>query len=274
MNRYTTRWTTIGLVMASLTIHQASAQTFDDTPRTRLRPIGSPSAVDKYRRSDLSSVRFRQAAYQTPASGQVRQAVMQFEAPQLPENSGLGLPSNTALPGSSAPSSPVDTGPPVAVPSTAPRSLPSNPALPSNSALPSNPAIAQQVPVDRSGIASSSDLSAVPQPRLGGGFATIDNCNCISPASAYTAASGIGCGTPIRYAAPPAYVAPPAQIAAPAVLPGGFVVIPNADAAPVGALLSFGQESNPVQVGQGILGQPVAYVPGQRIRNWIRYIFP
>ncbi len=60
---------------------------------------------------------------------------------------------------------------------------------------------------------------------------------------------------------------------APVILPNG-IVAPQVGGAPAGALLSFGQETYPVQIGQGWLGQPVAYVPGQPIRNWIRYIFP
>jgi hypothetical protein len=36
----------------------------------------------------------------------------------------------------------------------------------------------------------------------------------------------------------------------------------------------MGQQQHPVQVGQGILGQPKAYVPGQGVRNFIRYLTP
>lgn len=61
---------------------------------------------------------------------------------------------------------------------------------------------------------------------------------------------------------------PSSVIAAP-TLP---VVPPNA--APVGPLISFGQSANPVQVGPGLFGQPKAYVPGQGLRNWLRYFTP
>jgi hypothetical protein len=36
----------------------------------------------------------------------------------------------------------------------------------------------------------------------------------------------------------------------------------------------LGQQKNPVQLGRGIIGQPVAYVPGQWFRNWLRYVSP
>ena len=38
--------------------------------------------------------------------------------------------------------------------------------------------------------------------------------------------------------------------------------------------MTMGQERNRVVVGQGIVGQPVAYVPGQWVRNSLRYLFP
>jgi hypothetical protein len=39
-------------------------------------------------------------------------------------------------------------------------------------------------------------------------------------------------------------------------------------------LFSLGQENYNVQIGRGIIGQPTVYVPGQPIRNFMRYIFP
>ncbi|MEL7263891.1 MAG: hypothetical protein AAFP69_03630, partial [Planctomycetota bacterium] len=39
-------------------------------------------------------------------------------------------------------------------------------------------------------------------------------------------------------------------------------------------LVTLGQENYPVVVGQGFYGQPAAYVPGQSIRNFLRYLTP
>jgi hypothetical protein len=58
--------------------------------------------------------------------------------------------------------------------------------------------------------------------------------------------------------------------------------MPNAPAAmavtnmPVGwsPLISLGQDRYNVQLGRGIIGQPVAYVPGQWFRNFLRYVSP
>lgn len=39
-------------------------------------------------------------------------------------------------------------------------------------------------------------------------------------------------------------------------------------------LFSLGQENYNVQLGRGIIGQPTVYVPGQPVRNFLRYLFP
>ncbi|MCY2985972.1 MAG: hypothetical protein NTY15_20275 [Planctomycetota bacterium] len=39
-------------------------------------------------------------------------------------------------------------------------------------------------------------------------------------------------------------------------------------------LIGFGQTLNKAHLGRGIVGQPTAYVDGQPVRNFIRYIFP
>ena len=39
-------------------------------------------------------------------------------------------------------------------------------------------------------------------------------------------------------------------------------------------LFTLGQENYNVTLGRGIIGQPTAYVPGQGIRNFMRYLFP
>jgi hypothetical protein len=239
-----------------------------DTPMTRLRPIGSPSAVDQYL-APSEPARFRETAYQQnafPQQGQVRQAAMlqQMQAPQLP-NSGQP-PANFNPPQSGPnfalpPSSPA----PVAVPqATAPRGLP-NPGFPGNLA---------PVPLNQTGpISSSSDRSIIAPPQLHDGYATINDCNCISAPSSYTATSWVEGCTPVSYQSPQPYTAPPAEIAAPAILPGG-VIAPAPTGVPASPLISFGQKALPLQIGPGLFGQPVAYVQGQRFRNWLRYIFP
>lgn len=64
--------------------------------------------------------------------------------------------------------------------------------------------------------------------------------------------------SPFAYAPPAAM--PPATVYAPAN--GGYV-----------PLVGFGQGAN-AQLGRGLYGQPTAYVDGQPVRNFLRYIFP
>ncbi|PNY37293.1 hypothetical protein C2E31_08395 [Rhodopirellula baltica] len=116
-------------------------------------------------------------------------------------------------------------------------------------------------------------------------FARMDNCNQITPPSHYqymaanVYSGGCGAVAPMGYATvAPTSLAP--EIAAPAVMPtvattGPMIAPPVATpAAPARALISLGQDRYMVQVGQGLWGQPVAYVPGQALRNWLRYFSP
>ena len=276
----------IGAALAAATIFSsATAQDFRTqaaiASQARMRPIGSPSAVDKYRqqRSRPSPVRAefaqsnrlqasqRQLNTGNLRSSSVRQVAMMQDITARPlAGDAIGLPPDGA------------NAPPVPRPDMN-ATLPRSDALRS---LPANPSVVS--PSDLRG----NDLTPMSQPALANhGFATIDNCNCISAPSGYTGASGYGCGsvaqagcnTPAYGYNGRAYVAPPAQIAAPAVMPT-LPVTPTVGqpalgaAAPPRALISLGQQLNTVQVGQGLWGQPVAYVPGQTVRNWIRYFFP
>jgi hypothetical protein len=236
----------VGFVLSITAICSVDAQAqTPDTPRTRMRPIGSPSAVDQYRQPTQPIAReFRETAYQSP----VRQTAMLQQG---------GLTSPALPPG--------------------PMALPGDVNAVPVPGLPSNPVANAQVP------AGGSDFRPVPQPQLQNSFATIDNCNLITPASAYSAAFGQGCGNtgyvvPQSYAqqtigTPLTYTPPPAEIAAPAILPNNAGTGARAGA-PIRSLVTLGQERFPVRVGQGLWGQPVAYVPGQPARNWVRYFFP
>lgn len=135
------------------------------------------------------------------------------------------------------------------------------------------------------------DAAPISPPRLNAsGFATLDNCPNVSAPSRYSAASGMGCGAPAfttpAFTAPaftaPAMVGQSAVVNPPVVIgpgptpttPGfsGMTAVPGYT--PPSPLFTLGQERNPVAVGQGLIGQPVAYVPGQSLRNFVRYFFP
>ncbi|TWU50885.1 hypothetical protein Poly51_41780 [Rubripirellula tenax] len=288
MNQTRNRSATFSLAcFASLAaMGSACSQSFD-TAQTRLRPIGAPSAVDQYRsdvRSGSPASGFQETAY-TPT---VRQVAMQFQMPPGGSTNAsppTAFPSPTPPPQSFSPAPIPSSLPPstIAPPSTLsqnptaiPRSLPTMP--PPSTSISSSP-----ISPTPARIPSSSDYMPIAPPQLNsGGFATAYNCPNVTGPSAYSAASGIGCGQ-VGYQAPASYAPNPSNLVplntAPGTMPPPGVVappisIPTASAAPVGPLISFGQSANPVQVGAGLFGQPKAYVPGQGVRNWLRYLTP
>lgn len=305
----------------------ASGDDFE-TPQTRLRPIGSPSAVDTYRRAptvqpasgapdelakEPSDWRPVERTGDPPAPAAVRQAVMMqaADAPfsMPPGDAAAGPATSLPVPLGSAPGAGPIAPPPQQTP---PGPRPRQPAPQQNqpapqqnqppqqrptTSLPNPPAFdpthapgTSLSPVPRSpggagGV--TDDYAPLAQPRLDQGFATLGNCRNISGPSGYRADRMFTCGPPASYvttigatAPPPTYLPPPAQLGPPATLPpvvvapepfpAGPTVIPgNSGHRP---LISFGQERYLVQIGQGIFGQPVAYVPGQTFRNALRYI--
>ena len=73
--------------------------------------------------------------------------------------------------------------------------------------------------------------------------------------------------SPVPYAAPGA-VAPP-------TLPPNFAPqMYTPDNAGYKPLFSLGQENYNVLLGRGVIGQPTVYVPGQPVRNFLRYLSP
>lgn len=266
-------------------------------PVTRRQVMASPTANGSY--APVRQVSMQSGGFSAPPTGaemvpQGTQVPTQFAPPPLitpPQLSSQATQSpNTFVPPKQLATPPSDASP-LAPPSInfnnseppaagfQPRSLPNS----TPTYTPSPPAYAGP---------PLADYEPITAPQLSnGGFATMADCRLITPPSSYTAMSPYGdaCGNlaPTNYTNP--YVPPPAQIPAPAVMPPmtvspsvttttpiltpppGANISPPA-AAPVGSLVTFGQERLPVQVGQGLWGQPVAYVPGQRCRNWLRYL--
>lgn len=66
----------------------------------------------------------------------------------------------------------------------------------------------------------------------------------------------------------------PGYIAPPVAMPTAYGTQYSNTGVAVRPLLDFGQSKYPYQVGRGLIGQPVAYIPGQRFRNFFRYFFP
>ncbi|KAA5543191.1 hypothetical protein FYK55_12995 [Roseiconus nitratireducens] len=296
---------------------QTDAAAQSDTPMTRMRPLGAPSAVDTYRGGSVRptaaietsgvttgrvETAFRQQGQPVRSdTNPVRQTVWMQSEFTMPPGAAADPITGSGSMGGQAPPGGATMPPGTQLPDTPPYPNSAPPALPPNAATSSPRALPPpgsstgtgSIPPNATGspvYPPSSDLTPMSQPQLGdGGFATPNNCHLITGPSPYMAASAFGsaCGC----IAPTTYVTPvsttvsgpalPPEIAAPAAMPpppgtiyGPAVTqVPAAppSAAPAPSLLKFGQENYPLQIGQGLWGQPVAYVPGQCVRNWLRY---
>ncbi len=266
-----------------------------ESPQMRMRPITEGSPVDRYRSDRRSDYRLIEPSVTSlamedevgPSSpvGVVAQAQFQFPAA---ESDNLAEPQDpggfdTSSAGSSlgqAPepfSQPPSSSPLPSTSLTGPSSgnLPLKRELPRGFEAPGSP---------NSGVtAGSQDYAPFSPPQLGDQFATMDNSTFVSPPSGYVATTswGVNCLPQTGYASTNTM----SQTATTGVGQGvrvsnGLVPFSNPSqlqlhrGVPRGSWVSFGQSQRAVVVGEGILGQPVAYIPGQTVRNWVRYIFP
>lgn len=258
-HRYALAAVAVWISMSAVPTLRGFAEESLDTPMTRLQPIGAPSAVDQFRNDDNHLAGQRHTV-----------RLMQFEAPQLPTDAPpMAMPTNPTLAPPVAPptimpspgfGNPGMTNPGMTNPGTQTVMPPTAPPR----GLPMNPVPTMQP------VPSSSDLAPLAAPQLHDGFATIDNCCCVSAPSDYVAATGWGNCSNVAYQAPApqAYIAPSTQVVGPSIVTtpvvgapvaGAPVVVappanPRAAGIPKKPLLNFGQDKNPVVVGQGLVG--------------------
>jgi len=284
-----------------------------ETPQTRFRPIGSPSAVDAYNPPPAAQAPVANAFERARSDSFVRQAAMMQASGgfSMPADAAPAAPNNTPAPSMPAPLTqspalgpiapapqanpaplprPATSAPPAAAaPAAPPASPPPGMAPVPRSTPPATAAPSTAVPQNAAPATASGDYAPLAQPQLSTTFATMGNCRNITPPSGYRSDRILTCGPPVSYVTtigasvpPPTYLPPPAQIAPTVTLPPTTLPAEAFPLAPVQTvipgspgyrpLISFGQERYPVQVGQGIFGQPTAYVPGQSFRNAIRYL--
>lgn len=273
-------------------------------------PIGTRSLVDQYRNDHRQPIVRSEAEtignHEVLSSKRhlVRLPQSGFAAPPLPTtgaspmappaNGGMGFPSQTMTPpsGFQEPNVgatfglPPGSGGPLPMTNSVPSPTSMAPPTGLPPALPMNPAVPRNAPVvglpSTQAIPRNADMLPIAQPQLNDGFATVGNSCCVSAPSSYVAAMGLGncIGGGYQPTTTQGYIATGPQVAAPpqvaSTVPAGLVPVtrPSAPGVPKKPLINLGQNKNAVVVGQGIIGQPVAYVPGQCIRNWIRYISP
>jgi len=93
-----------------------------------------------------------------------------------------------------------------------------------------------------------------------------DAYNMLEPSNFQTGTCGPVAG--------PGYSGIPGNIAPSTIMPNQAPGLYSPNNSGFRPLIGFGQDRYNVQLGRGIIGQPVAYVPGQVFRNFLRYIFP
>lgn len=104
--------------------------------------------------------------------------------------------------------------------------------------------------------------------------ADIANTQPVLPQNMAGYQATVPCGPVAGVATYPATGAVPGAYVPPTVTPNltpGLYSPNNSGYSPV---FTLGQENYNVQLGRGIIGQPTVYVPGQPIRNFLRYLSP
>lgn len=258
---------TSGVAQEPLPLPKAIA-TSGTKPGFNFRPIGSPSQVDRFQQP-VQAV--GSAASLNSPSDPYGSGVQQTAFRQ---GGGFSVPPNGfAAPVASPEAPPVNA--------TTPPSLGTSPITRGQTGTP--------LPLSNNGLrsptGSPSDLQEVPRPTMNQQqWSTTSNDPLVTGPSGYPTAGFNNCYPGMTYTqttGPIAMLPPGSQpyaVVPPTIPPNSpqaLAVYPTSQAS-VGPspLISLGQERYNVQLGQGIIGQPVAYVPGQYFRNFLRYLAP
>lgn len=154
-------------------------------------------------------------------------------------------------------------------------SPPIMPNQPPTTVMPGPPMV---YPVPRTNVAPGMGQTILPNNATSGTsyvngepFVTAPPCqfdayNMLEPSNFQTGACGPVAG--------PCYSGIPGNTAPSTIMPNQAPGLYSPNNSGFRPLLGFGQDRYNVQLGRGIIGQPVAYVPGQPFRNFLRYIFP
>lgn len=265
------------LAIAFATTTGAQTPIGGQSPSAGFRPLGSPSRVDQFKGQQISLGR-----PETKTGSSVQQSGLPANGTNTANvaNGDGGVSQATLLQDFAMPNSinnmaaPAPVTSPTAPPVRAPSAAPTNSPLNSQPAYGNNPAplVRGNTPTTTAqqyNQPSASDLTPVPTPQMNPQWSTTGNSPLVTSPSGYRAEFW-DCGAPMVVPAGGSYVYAPATI------------MPNAPQAvalnsyPTGyrPIFTLGQENYNVQLGQGIIGQPTVYVPGQPFRNFFRYLSP
>jgi hypothetical protein len=271
-------------------------QTLSPAPSTGFRPLGTPSSVDRFKPPKVVASRPQSDPYPnelTPLQPSessvtllgVNQATSFGKASSNVTPTGFAqdqfVMPNTGMGGDVAAPVTGQAAPPVTRPSAGPAAAPRQPnsvpnrdpasltrgASPTMTPLPQNPmnqpGLTQTLPP------SPSDLAPVPTPQMNTQWSNAANSPLVTGPSGYravfwdcSAPNVVQTSGPYVYAPPTVMPNTPQAVALTANYPG------------YRPLFTLGQENYNVRLGQGIVGQPTVYVPGQPVRNFFRYLSP
>jgi hypothetical protein len=242
-------------------------------PSAGFRPLGQPGRAALYNRDDSSPSASQQSSPAATQSGVMQTAYRQggFVTPDLGATQDNAAPPVT---GRAAPAVGTPSAPPLSVRPAPTTGNSSGGGLPPGGyGAGGQPLVRgnQNTPVNPQPLTgqSPSDLTPVPSPQMNQNWATTGTSPLVTAPSGYRAEFW-ECGAPMVIpAGGNPYIYYPATVMPNA--PQAVAVMPSAGPRP---LFTLGQENYNVQLGQGIIGQPTAYVVGQPIRNFFRYLAP
>ncbi len=226
-----------------------------DTPARRYRPISAQVGGNDLEATVAPSLNSSVVIGESAVTQAAFQQTPGFAAPPgMTAPPAMVAPNTNILPNSSPsqilPNQPMNTIPNTGLPNQPSRTYPTSP-------IPTYP---------QSG--GSTIMSG--EPFVTGAPCQFDASYMVEPTS-YMQSTGCGSAsspsTGIPYAGIPGNVAPPTMM--PNQVPTGLYGNPG-----FRPLIGLGQDNYNVQLGRGIIGQPVAYVVGQPFRNFLRYLAP
>lgn len=242
-----------------------------DDSEAETRPgLGGSSASLADSPSTIEDPNVAPSVYQSPGTG--------FAAPTFPPATGSGAVMPPTTGSVVAPTYPPATGavtPSYPAPSTTTVG-PSTSSIPMNTpgtvVTPLNTVPGYGSTLPQYSTRGSTIVSG--EPFVTGPPCQFDAYDMVEPAS-YSAADPCGPGavplggTVSPYTQLPGTIIPPTYT--PNQVPMGLYPSGGTGWRP---LIGFGQDNYNIEVGRGVFGQPVAYVVGQPVRNFLRYIFP
>jgi hypothetical protein len=245
-------------------VTSSTRETLTSLPVTTYYQDVEPAAMP----SEASNV--QPAQFSVPSPGSSSTAGTEFSQPSLSPT--FNAPLNSPVESNILPNAPSSGT--LTTPSYQPSAI--NP-MPMNDTIPMTGSL-NTTPYDSMPSYPRSPRVVSGEPFVTEGPCQFDASYMVSPASYSSDPCQTYSPIPMRpgYAAPQGVTSTvPGYYAPSTIMPGQYPGLYSNNNSGYRELITFPwQENVNVNLGRGIFGQPVAYVPGQGVRNFLRYIFP